>query len=152
MKWDGDGPWVTPWLILTNVGHSVATDIRYAYRMFPRMGPVGISAAPRMTGHDATQALFPAESSRQLIPMAVSKELMEAAHIIIEGDDQLVELFMMGEVTYRYPTSESEHVTRFAYHIGRFDQPKARIVVKIGETVPPNDITFLREPLCSYAD
>lgn len=144
-------PWLTPLLILKNTGSSVATDIRYEVSLFPNMMRVGGLEIERMKVNDP-QALFPGEESRQLVYLAVSKELMDAASVIVEDDAQYVKLIIDGEITYRYPTSESSHTTQFAYDVGRFEQGKARIVVRIGETIPPDEITFLREPLASYAD
>ena len=151
LKGEELGPWVTPWLTLTNTGRSVATDVRYQCRMLPELGGSYMESASQAF-QSSGQAIFPGERSINPLPLAVPDDMMPFAAVVVEDDDRYVRLRIEGEVTYRYATSESMHTTRFAYHVGRYEKSKARIVVKIGETIPPDEITFLRDPLASYAD
>ena len=59
---------------------------------------------------------------------------------------------LVGVVTYRCATSDSEHTTRFAFYVGGNEPGKDRTVLHVGQTVPRDEIVFLKEYRASHAD
>jgi hypothetical protein len=156
---DDGTAWVTLWLNLENTGRSAATNIRHRIELTPMFhvdhGSYR-SIQDRLTNeitHDQTgQALLPGESSRSLCYCAAAKEAFERIFILRDGGGEYTSMIIVGVVAYRFATSSDEHTTRFAYHVGKYERGIAAIVVRLGETLPPGEIEFLREPYGSYAD
>jgi hypothetical protein len=148
--------WVTPWLKLTNVGRSVATDVRYACKLLPLL--FGSVDATHTRFNDTTyrlpQTLLPGEDSGQVAQVSLALDTVDQQFIRPEGDDKLLSVAVACTVTYKFPTSSEVHTTHAIYHVGRYEQKKARITVKLGEgeILPSDLITFLKEPTGSYAD
>lgn len=155
LSFDGDGPWVTPLLTLKNVGHSVATEVRYACKLVPALG--GVLDAKHTAsiymgrGRGGTQSLLPGELSTQVVPLSLRLKEVEPQYIRSESGEEIISLAIICVVTYQFPMSAEEHSALVIYSVGRYEHSKARIVVKVGEHVPADLLTFLKEPVGSYA-
>lgn len=148
-------------LVLENLGRSVATDISYAIEFFPigeghadevvRERQHVISAKLEASSGAFSFPLFPKEVGRLHVLSNVEPEAIEEC--ATQGDDvHYVVLCVAGEITYRFASSDSKHTTRFAYYVGQYAPESWRTVIHIGQTLPPDQIVFLKNYLASYAD
>ena len=149
LRFEDSGPWITFWLELKNIGSTIATDVRYGCELLcvPRWSDESPARDP--TIRSGVQVLFPSETSEQIVHVSIEADAIDPQCIV----DDAATLQISGVIKYRSPTSEDivRH-TRFLYYVGRYDRSLASITVKRGETVPPDEISFVKLPSASYAD
>lgn len=150
-------------LVLENVGHSAATDIRYEVELFPVAEGSYAQCSDKIVARQASIytrlaaslttgfSLFPSEIG----PVPVLREVDSEA--VLEcatpsATEWYVIVCIAGVLTYRFATSEAEHVTKFAFYVGEREPGKIRTVIQLGLTVLPDDLVFLKEFAASYAD
>jgi hypothetical protein len=152
--------WVYP--VIKNVGKSVAIDISPTCKLIaiPRGHPDFLSfvteqmqAVPRDPAQRNVGALFPGDTNdRTMNRVRVSSEEIATGSFTHGGATRL-SLVCICAIFYRFANSTTDHVTRFAYHIGQSNPMRTGgdMNIRVGTRIQSSEIITLTHPF-SYAD